>query len=287
MRRTVRAGRGSRRPRHTGNKPAPGRDKPETGGGDNPAAARPARNSSGPARAAGGNEMSLRVLTGSAYARPLLGLAAALACGAALASPAHAASSFDFKMVRTQGLPEGCAEHATASVHVDTSPGFTEKLVITVKGFRPGTPLVLFAIQKPNAPFGIGWYEGDVAIGAERLGHRDLRQPLQHRDLRDRHRPGAGAEDPPGRRRQEPGLQADPHLPPRHLVRLGRGGGGERLPAEPDGVQRRPHGRAAGAEHRHLQGPERAAGEDRLARTVCGRHTASGRCGRVPAPAQG
>ena len=110
--------------------------------------------------------MSLTVPTGPAHARPLLGLAAALACGAALASPAHAASSFDFKMVRTQGLPEGCAEHATASVHVDTTPGFTEKLVITVKGFRPGTPLVLFAIQEPNAPFGIGWYEGDVAIGA-------------------------------------------------------------------------------------------------------------------------
>ena len=97
----------------------------------------------------------------------LLGLAAVVGCSASLASPAQAASSFDFKMVRTQGLPEGCAEHATASVHVDTSPGFTEKLVITVKGFKPNTPLVLFAIQKPNAPFGIGWYEGDVAIGAK------------------------------------------------------------------------------------------------------------------------
>ena len=46
-----------------------------------------------------------------------------------------------------------------------TSPGFAEKLVITAKGFKPGTPLVLFAIQVPNAPFGVGWYEGDVAIG--------------------------------------------------------------------------------------------------------------------------
>ena len=71
------------------------------------------------------------------------------------------------KMARTRGLPEGCAEHASASVHVDTTPGFAEKLVITVKGFRPGTPPVLFAIQEPNAPFGIGWYEGDVAIGAK------------------------------------------------------------------------------------------------------------------------
>src|SRR3954466_12086017 len=110
--------------------------------------------------------MFLRGLTAPARARRLLGLAAFLACGGVLASPAHAASSFDFKMVRTKDLPEGCAEHATASVHVDTSPGFTEKLVIKVSGFKPNTPLVLFAIQKPNVPFGIGWYEGDVAIGA-------------------------------------------------------------------------------------------------------------------------
>src|SRR5689334_19813836 len=101
----------------------------------------------------------------SVHIRRLLGLAVAVSCGALLATPAEAASSTDFKMVRTKGLPKECAEHATASVHIDTSPGFTEKLVITVKGFRPNTPLVLFAIQVPNAPFGIGWYEGDVAIG--------------------------------------------------------------------------------------------------------------------------
>ena len=196
-------------------------------------------------------------------------------------------SSFDFKMVRTQGLPEGCAEHATASVHVDTSPGFTEKLVITVKGFRPGTPLVLFAIQKPNAPFGIGWYEGDVAIGAKgsvtetfvsRFNIETFATAIGQAQAPKTH-PADGAKNP-----------AFKPIHTYHLgiwFELGRGGGGERLPAEPDGVQRRPHGRAAGAEHRHLPGPERAAGEDRLARTVCGRHTASGRCGRVPAPAQG
>jgi len=47
-----------------------------------------------------------------------LGLAAAVSAPA-LASPAHADSSFDFKMVRTKGLPKECAEHATASVHID------------------------------------------------------------------------------------------------------------------------------------------------------------------------
>src|SRR4051794_22271945 len=62
--------------------------------------------------------------------RRMLGLAVAGVVGVLLGSPAQAASSFDFKMVRTQGLPKECAEHATASVHVDTTPGFTERLVI-------------------------------------------------------------------------------------------------------------------------------------------------------------
>ena len=99
------------------------------------------------------------------HSRAGLGAAVALGLIAGATGLANAASSFDFKMVRTKGLPKECAEHATASVHIDTSPGFAEKLVITVKGFKPGTPLVLFAIQVPNAPFGVGWYEGDVAIG--------------------------------------------------------------------------------------------------------------------------
>jgi hypothetical protein len=110
----------------------------------------------------------------SAHIRRLLGLVAAVGCGALLASPAHAAnqidsqvSQIDFQMVHTKDLPAGCAPNATARVHVDTSPGFTEKLVITVRGFEPNTPLVLFAIQVPNKPFGIGWYEGDVAIGPQ------------------------------------------------------------------------------------------------------------------------
>jgi hypothetical protein len=101
----------------------------------------------------------------STRVRRLLGLAVAVGCGVLLASPAQARSSFNFKMVRTNGLPDGCAKNAQAFVHVDTTPGFAERLVITVKGFQPNTPLVLFAIQVPNAPFGTGWYVGDIATG--------------------------------------------------------------------------------------------------------------------------
>ena len=109
--------------------------------------------------------MSPNARAASTRALHSLGLAATLGCGALLAPSAQAGSSIDFPMVRTKGLPHECAEHARATVHVDTTPGFTERLVVDVSGFKPGTALVLFTIQKPNAPFGIGWYQGDIAIG--------------------------------------------------------------------------------------------------------------------------
>jgi hypothetical protein len=109
--------------------------------------------------------MILETYLTSIHARRLLGLAAAVSCGVLLAAPVQAANAFNFKMVRTKGLPQTCAPNAKASVHVDTSPGFTERLVIRVSGFKANTPLVLFTIQVPNSPFGIGWYQGDIAIG--------------------------------------------------------------------------------------------------------------------------
>jgi hypothetical protein len=68
-------------------------------------------------------------------------------------------------MVRTNGLPPTCAPGAVAFARLETL-GFAERLVITVRGFRPGTPLVLFALQVPNLPFGVGWYLSDLQIGA-------------------------------------------------------------------------------------------------------------------------
>src|SRR5829696_1350405 len=95
---------------------------------------------------------------------PLLGLAAAFGCSALLAAPAGAKDKINFKLVPTKGLPAGCAPKAKASAKLETL-GFAERLTITVSGFAPGTPLVLFAIQIPNAPFGVGWYLSDLEIG--------------------------------------------------------------------------------------------------------------------------
>jgi hypothetical protein len=87
-------------------------------------------------------------------------LVAAVGCGALLASPAQAASPFTFTMVPSNAA---CTPRATAEVTI-TSLGFAEKMTVTVKGLKPGTKLDLFAIQEPKAPFGVGWYVGDVDI---------------------------------------------------------------------------------------------------------------------------
>ncbi len=87
----------------------------------------------------------------------------ALLTTALTAPPAHAASQFNFAMVRSAGLPATCAPNASATVAVQA--GFAEKLTITVRGLRQGTELDLFVIQQPNFPFGLSWYSGDVPIG--------------------------------------------------------------------------------------------------------------------------
>jgi hypothetical protein len=109
--------------------------------------------------------MFLRGPTASARARRLLGLAAALACGASAASPAHAAGAFNFGLVRSAALPTGCAPDATASVKLRTL-GFAEQLTISVSGLAPNTKTDFFVIQVPGAPFGLSWYLGDLDADA-------------------------------------------------------------------------------------------------------------------------
>jgi hypothetical protein len=79
-------------------------------------------------------------------------------------TPAHAADSIDFKLIRSAGLPAACAPKATATAHLATV-GFAEHLTLGVSGFKPGTKFDVFVIQVPNKPFGIAWYLGDIANG--------------------------------------------------------------------------------------------------------------------------
>ena len=94
------------------------------------------------------------------------GWRAVLALGllAVAAGPAAAASQATFAMKRSLGSAATCAPTAKATVKIQ-SVGFAEKMTVTVSGLRKGTALDLFAIQVPNAPFGLGWYVGDLEVG--------------------------------------------------------------------------------------------------------------------------
>jgi hypothetical protein len=89
--------------------------------------------------------------------------AAALTVTALATCPAHAASQFTFAMVGTAGLPATYAPNARTPVKVEDR--FEAKLTLAVRGFGKGAALLLFVIQQPNFPFGLGWYTGDVPIG--------------------------------------------------------------------------------------------------------------------------
>src|SRR3954447_23586684 len=90
----------------------------------------------------------------------------AAACGTLLmlSGTVQATDHISFNMIRSKGLPSGCATHAAASVTV-RSLGFAEKMTFTVSGLPAGTALDLFVIQVPNAPFGVSWYVGDLQVG--------------------------------------------------------------------------------------------------------------------------
>ena len=89
----------------------------------------------------------------------------------AAAPGAQAAPSYSFNMVRSAGLPAGCAPRATARVRIETL-GFAERMTVWVSGLPANTELDLFTIQVPNVPFGIGWYMGDLKVGWNGTGSR-------------------------------------------------------------------------------------------------------------------
>jgi hypothetical protein len=100
----------------------------------------------------------------SSRARAMAAGFSAFASAVLLAGSANASSQYSFDMVRSNGLPAGCASRAWAKVDVK-SLGFAELMRVTVGGLPAGTTVVLFAIQQPNFPFGLGWYVADLTIG--------------------------------------------------------------------------------------------------------------------------
>jgi hypothetical protein len=104
-------------------------------------------------------------------ARPWLILGAALLVGALLAGVAMAKSSGkpalkQFKLVRSQSAADQgnkCLKGAYANVRVTDAGQGNQNLYVTLNKAAKNTEFTVFLIQKANAPFGVSWYQGDIA----------------------------------------------------------------------------------------------------------------------------
>jgi hypothetical protein len=96
------------------------------------------------------------------------GLLAAGALTAVVSSSVLAATSAttvaNFGMKVSSGAAT-CQPNAQAQVHIQ-STGPVEVMTVQASGLRPNTDFDLFVIQVPTAPFGIGWYQGDLQTDA-------------------------------------------------------------------------------------------------------------------------
>lgn len=82
---------------------------------------------------------------------------------------AHDSDKFRFPMVRAAKLvASGCLPHATAKVSIKPG-GPVERMHVSVNGLPPNTDFDFFVIQKPGAPFGLAWYQGDIET--DEYGH--------------------------------------------------------------------------------------------------------------------
>ena len=70
------------------------------------------------------------------------------------------------KPVATRCLPD-----ATATVRIKPR-GSVEQMDVDVAGLPPNTEFDFFVIQKPGAPFGLAWYQGDIETNENGEGHQ-------------------------------------------------------------------------------------------------------------------
>ena len=107
---------------------------------------------------------------------------AALAVAALSATPVLAGETPDndndgdditFDLVPSKGLPDaalkGALKNAHGKVHI-TSVGTVEIMEVAVFGLPPNTDFDFFAIQQPNKPFGLAWYQGDIETNKDGNG---------------------------------------------------------------------------------------------------------------------
>jgi hypothetical protein len=112
-------------------------------------------------------------------ARPWLILGAALLVGVLLAGVAMAKTSSakpalkQFKMVRSESAAAvkggNCLKGASADVKVTDAGQGNQNLYVTLNKAAKNTEFTVFVLQRPNSPFGVSWYQGDIAT--DNKGH--------------------------------------------------------------------------------------------------------------------
>ncbi len=104
--------------------------------------------------------------------RAVLAVSAALLMAALFAAAAFAVSNTSFSMVPSQGaqaIKNKCLENARANVTISTVGGI-QVMNVALSGMPKNNAFALFVLQKPNAPFGVSWYQGDIDTDSQGRG---------------------------------------------------------------------------------------------------------------------
>jgi hypothetical protein len=98
-------------------------------------------------------------------------LVAVLLAGVVTEPASAGEKKIHFDMVRGAKLvASGCLPNAAARVSIKPG-GPADVMDVSVEGLPPNTDFDLFVIQKPGAPFGMAWYQGDIETDNYGEGH--------------------------------------------------------------------------------------------------------------------
>jgi hypothetical protein len=120
-------------------------------------------------------ERNKKVSTNRLTKRVVLAVGGALLMAALFAAAAFAGDDTSFKMVRSQAARDkDCLQGASANVDIHSTPVGNQIMDVELKHAAKNTEYTLFVIQQPNDPFGVSWYQGDIATdnqgnGSERF----------------------------------------------------------------------------------------------------------------------
>ena len=188
-------------------------------------------------------------------------LATLLVGAAGLGVSAHEKAQ-EFYMVRAaKPVASGCLPNASATVRIKPK-GPVEVMDVFVEGLPANTDFDFFVIQKPGAPFGLAWYQGDIETNEHGRGFGrfigrfneetfivatgSVPAPIVHNNA-------------------FPDASTNPFTNPVHTFHLGLWFNSPddavngRVPRGCHAVQRRAQCRHSGVEHQQLRGSDRPA----------------------------